>query len=150
MKIILLQDIGNIGRKNEIKEVKDGYARNILLPQKLVQVATAENVRKLQSEIKKHQTKKKNRFAVLRSQAAALSDIVLLFPVRANEKGEIFGSVSAKEIEKSLAEKGFKNTTAILEKPLKKIGEYQIEINLGEGIKTKVSIKIFNFTAYNL
>src|SRR3989338_4058741 len=129
MKIILLQDIGNIGRKNEIKEVKDGYARNILLPQKLVQVATAENVRKLQSEIKKHQTEKENRFAVLRSQAAALSDIVLLFPVRANEKGEIFGSVSAKEIEKSLAEKGFKNTTAILEKPLKKIGEYQIEIN---------------------
>jgi len=150
MKIILLQDIGNIGRKNEIKEVKDGYARNILLPQKLVQVATAENVRKLQSEIKKHQTEKENRFAVLRSQAAALSDIVLLFPVRANEKGEIFGSVSAKEIEKSLAEKGFKNTTAILEKPLKKIGEYQIEIDLGKGIKTKVSIKIFKSTAYNL
>ena len=150
MKIILLQDIGNIGRKNEIKEVKDGYARNILLPQKLVQVATAENVRKLQSEIKKHQTEKENRFAVLHSQAATLSDIVLLFPVRANEKGEIFGSVSAKEIEKSLAEKGFKNTTAILEKPLKKIGEYQIEIDLGKGIKTKVSIKIFKSTAYNL
>ena len=64
--------------------------------------------------------------------------------------GQFILKLTAKEIEKSLAEKGFKNTTAILEKPLKKIGEYQIEIDLGKGIKTKVSIKIFKSTAYNL
>lgn len=146
MRVILLRDIRGVGRKNEVKEVKDGYARNVLFPQKLVVVATDKAVQDLQSQIKKSQTEKEKFLLRLKSEAELLKGIVLEFPARANERGEIFGSVSAKDIEKALAKKGFIPHIRVcggLEKPIKQIGEYQIEINLGEGIKIMTKIKVF-------
>lgn len=142
MLVILLRDIRNLGHKNEIKNVKDGYARNVLLPQKLVQIATDDAVANLQEKQKQSAIEKEKLLSHLALEAESLKNIVLKIPVKASKKGEIFGSVSAKNIEKSLAEQGFKNATAILKKPLKKIGEYQVEIDLGERIKSSVKLLV--------
>lgn len=142
MKVILLRDIRGLGRKNEIREAKDGFIRHVLLPKKLVQIATTETIQKLQTAIKKSQAEKEKFLSQLQSSAESLKEIVLEFPVRANAQGEIFGSISAKDIEKSLSQKEFKTAIAILEKPIKRIGEYQIEINLGKKVQTTIKIKV--------
>lgn len=145
MRVILLRDIRGVGRKNEVKEVKDGYARNVLLPQKLVEVATADALQRLAVLKKQLAENHKQNLKKISEDAERLKNIVLEFSVRANETGEIFGSVSAKDIEQSLQKKGFIphiNLCGGLEKPIKRLGEYLIEINLGEGIKTMVKIKV--------
>lgn len=142
MRVILLCDIRGVGRKNEVKEVKDGYARNVLLPKKLVAAATPEVLLRLEFTNKKLAEDREKNLQKISEDVEQLKNIVLEFNVRANKQGEIFGSVSAKDIERLLYEKGFKTAKAILEKPIKHLGESLIEISLEDGIKTMVKIKV--------
>ena len=142
MKVILLQDIENLGKKFEIKTVKDGYARNYLFPRKLAELATPKNLKRLSQQIKMYQQKKQEQISRLKQLAEKIEQIVLEFPVRVGESGKIFGSINQKMIEKQLAERGFKEFKVNLESPIKKLGEYQVEVDLGQGIKAKLRIKV--------
>ena len=142
MKVILLQDIENLGKKFEIKTVKDGYARNYLFPRRLAELATPENLKRLSQQIKIYQQRKQEQISRLKQLAEKIEQIVLEFPVRVGESGKIFGSINQKMIEKQLTERGFKEFKVNLESPIKKLGEYQVEVDLGQGVKAKLKIKV--------
>jgi large subunit ribosomal protein L9 len=144
MKVILLQDTSDIGKKFEVKEVKDGYARNFLLPRKMAQIATETALRELAKKKEILEKERQEKINHLKEIAKKLEELKLTFILREGEKGEIFGSVSKSEIIKALKDRGFdeKNWEVKLERPLKTAGEHAAEIGLGEGIKTKVKIQI--------
>jgi large subunit ribosomal protein L9 len=142
MKIILLQDVKNFGKKFDIKEVKDGYARNFLLPSKLAIVATPNELERLKSEKARQDDEREKRVAHIKTEAEKLKDSVLEFKLKTGKKGEAFGSIGKKDIERELSVRGLSEAKVELAKPFKTLGEHSVQIDLGEGIKTNVSIKI--------
>ena len=142
MKIILLKDIKNVGKKDEIKIVANGYARNFLFPQNLAKMATQTDVAKLEVEKAKNAEAHKHLIAKLKEEEKKLKGIKLTFPMKTGEKGEIFGSVGEKEIHEALVKKGFSGGKAVLERHLKTLGEHKVTIDLGEGIKTAIIVEI--------
>lgn len=145
MKVILLQDIKSLGRKFDVKNVADGYARNFLLPRKLAIVATLREVEELNREKTLLNEKRGKIIAELKEKARQIKDLTLKFKLKTGEKNEIFGSVTKKDIELALEDKGFQNIKIKLEKPLKTLGEQALEIDLGEGVRTSLKILITNY-----
>ena len=142
MRVILLQDIKNLGRKYEVKNVADGYARNFLIPQKIVEPATSENVGKLETKqaiLAKELEKLKTKLEQVKQSGP------IIFKVRTGERGEVFSSVTDSEIKEKLIgeypelkDAPFKIGTV----HLRELGEHQIEIDLGQGIKTEITILV--------
>jgi large subunit ribosomal protein L9 len=143
MKVILLQDVRNLGRKNEVKEVSEGYAQNLLLPRGLAKPANATSLAERQRNLDREEVKRalgRKEFLELKN---FLENAKLNFSVRANEKGEIFGSVTEKDLEKKLAE--LKCPLKIHEHILlKTVGLHEIKIPLGEGVFAKLALEIKN------
>lgn len=142
MRVILLQDIKGFGRKFEVKEAKDGYARNFLLPRKLAMVATEAELEKLDREKKVAAEKRQQLISKLKEEARRIEDLTLEFKLKTGEKNEVFGSISERDIENALKERGFGDVRANLKQPLKSLGERKLEVNLGEGIKAGLKILI--------
>ena len=142
MNVIFLKDVRGVGRRNEMKNVHDGYARNFLLPQGLAKIAT-EAARK---DIERSNKKEKERHIALRSQVEAhakeLQSKPIIFSLKFGEGGVAFGSVTNKDIQKELERHGMLNTKTFLEHPLKTEGIHPVEVDLGEGIKTTITVEI--------
>lgn len=146
MKIILLQDIKGLGKKYDVKNVADGYARNFLILKNLAKPATESEIKKIEAQkaalIKQDEELKKEIAAL----AQKLADEDIYFYPKTGEKSEIFGSVNKNEIEKSLLKKlplKWRKKIDIkvnLEKPLKSLGEHSVEVDLGFGVKTNVKV----------
>lgn len=148
MRIIFLQDVQGVGRKFEIKEIKDGYARNFLLPRQLAAVATAEALKKLERQKEVWEKEKTLQLIRLKELAEGLKGKILEFELKTGTKGEVFGSVTASDIKKTLGN-DFAGAKINLTKPLKELGEHAVSIDLGEarltggqGIKAEVKILI--------
>jgi len=143
MKIILLQEVKSLGKKGDIKEVSDGYARNFLLPKKLAAFATPEAIKKAEiDKIKQAQTKQ-DELEKYRQLAEKLKNLEIT--IAAKEKdGKLFGSVSAKEIAKELKNKNFDITekSIKIDEAIKKIGNYKIKIELDHQIAVEIKIKV--------
>ena len=145
MKVILTQDIKGVGKKDEIINANDGYARNFLLPRKLAVEANAQNMSLLQgrkdsANFKKEQEKENS----LKIQEK-LSKIVLKIKVKAGENGKIFGSITSKEIATELKNQyqiDIDKKKILLKDSIKEIGIFNIEIKLYEGIIGKLKIQI--------
>lgn len=145
MKVILLEDIRGLGKKFDVKELKDGYVRNFLLPKKLAEIATPTVLKKLNRE-KVILDKKHNELVQkLEKEAEKIEKLNLEFKLKVGEQGEVFGSVTRKDIELALADNGFPNFKVSLEKSIKSLGEQEVEINLGESVKTQIKVLITNF-----
>ena len=158
MKIILLDDIKGLGKKFEAKEVKDGYARNFLIPKNLAAAATENNLKILSQQKAAQEHQEKELIEKFKKTAEQLKDLVLDFPLKVGESGQVFGSVSASDIEKTLLDLNIlknlasaeKKLEILLEKPIKEMGEHQVEINLGKpfddargkGISAKIKIRV--------
>lgn len=142
MKVIVLEDVKGLGRKFEIKNVSDGYARNFLLPRKLVQIATNEAIKRLNQQKEIFEKEHHELLSKLKEEAAKISGQRLVFKLATGDKNEVFGSVNERDIELELKEKGFANIKAYLPKALKSIGEQEVEVDLGEGIKAKVKVEV--------
>jgi large subunit ribosomal protein L9 len=142
MKVILLQNIDKLGKKYDIKEVSDGFARNFLIPKGLVKIATKENLNWLE-KIKEKEKK------VLEKELKDAQDLVkkidgfeLEMPVKIGEKGELFEKIGPQQIAKALKEKGFKieKNQIELEEKIKEIGEYKIKIKLPHNLETEIKV----------
>ncbi len=156
MKIILSEDIKGLGKKFDVKEVKDGYAKNFLIPGKLAKAANESNLKIIAQQKTIWENKEKEILGHFEKIADQLKSAVLDFPMKVGlpaqvgEKVSIFGSVSAAEIIKALKDldilkkysEEIKNFEVMLEKPIKELGEHLVEINLGKGIKSKIKIKV--------
>jgi len=142
MKIILLNDVKGLGRKEDVKEVKDGYARNFLLPRKLAEPATAAAVARVASLKARRAQEREKHLTRAAAEVEKLAAIPLQFHARAGEKGELFGSVTAEDIATLLKERGIAEVREVRMTPLRALGEHAVELDFGEGIKKTVTVTV--------
>ncbi|MFZ5801347.1 MAG: 50S ribosomal protein L9 [Candidatus Omnitrophota bacterium] len=142
MEVILRQDVDRIGKAGTVIKVKEGFARNYLLPKGLAYPATPRNLKVLEEEFKKKQSlalKVKQDAAAL---AAKLSGLSCTVSVDVNENEKMYGSVGTADIIKALAVEGYslEKEAVILEKPIEELGIYEIEIKLHPEAKAKIRL----------
>ena len=144
MKVILLADVKGTGKKGEIHEVSDGYARNMLIKKGLAKEATAVEVNSLKIKNEAQEFHRKEEEKRLKDIAARLNKKVIVCKVKAGEKGRIFGSVTSQEIASSLVEQGYdvEKRMISLSEPIKSLGHYNVEIKLMSGVIAKIVVKV--------
>lgn len=147
MKVILSQDIKGVGRKNELINVSEGYARNFLFPRNLAVEANAQNMNKLNSQNEAKQYKKDMEKENAKQIAQKLEKIEVRIQVQAGENGKIFGSVSAKEIAEAL-EKQHKiqidKKKIDLKETIKTLGMQKVEVKLFEGVIGQIKLNVIS------
>ncbi len=145
MKVILLQDVKGQGKKGQLLDVSDGYARNFLLPRKLAQEATADNINTMKMNDKAAQEKRQKE----REQALALSKVLkemtLVVTAKGGGAGRLFGSVTNAEIADAL-EKQHKiqldKRKIVLKEPIKNVGTYTVTCKLGYEVNADLTVEI--------
>jgi large subunit ribosomal protein L9 len=140
MKVIILENIKGFAQKYEIKEVKDGYARNFLFPRKLARPADESALKELNKQKSEWEKKEKETREKLAEIAKEIEKEKLVFELKTGEKGEAFGSVSKEDIKKRIQDKG--NFEIILKHPIKSLGEHEVEVDLSKGIRAKLKISV--------
>jgi large subunit ribosomal protein L9 len=142
MKVILQKDIPNLGDAGDIKDVSDGYARNFLLPRKLVIVANDSSKKAAEHQAKLIRLKKEKRKKVSEKMAEGLTGVEVRIAAQVGDEGKLFGSVTAMDIAKKLKEQGFEvdKRKIIIEHPIKQEGEYSIKIKLDEGQAPEIKV----------
>ncbi len=147
MKVILKADIKGVGKKDQVINASDGYARNYLFPKNLAVEANGENMSKLKAKQDSNAFKKSQEKEEAQKVSEKLSKILLKIKVKAGENGKIFGGVSSKEIAENL-EKQYKikvdKKKIDLKETIKTLGEFTIEIRLYEGVLGKVRIDVIS------
>ena len=144
MKVILLDNIKGVGKKDEIINASDGYARNFLFPKKLAVEANNENLSKLKAKQQSVQYKKDVDKANAEVLAKKINEITLSIKVKAGENGKIFGGVTSKEISEEL-KKQYKldvdKKKIVLNENIKNIGSFDITVKLYEGVSGILKVK---------
>ena len=147
MKVILKADIKGVGKKDQVINASDGYARNILFPKNLAVEANAENMSKLKAKQDSNAFKKSQEKEEAQKIADKLSKILMKVQVKAGENGKIFGGVSSKEIAENL-EKQYNikvdKKKIDLKETIKTLGMFTIEIKLYEGVVGKLKIDVIS------
>jgi large subunit ribosomal protein L9 len=145
MKVLLRQDIDKVGKRGEIVEVADGYARNCLLPQQRAAKATAENIRRLEAEHREIERRAKAERDQLKELAARLETVSCTLTAAANETGTLYAAVSAEDIVKALRESEsieLKPECLVLEEPIKEVGVYTVPVRLLPDLETTLRVWI--------
>ncbi|MGC8776190.1 MAG: 50S ribosomal protein L9 [Minisyncoccia bacterium] len=143
MKVILLEDVKGVGKKYEIKNVSDGYAKNFLIPKKLAKIATKEEIKKIENLKSKLIEQEKELIKHLESIARLINERFIEFNLKADEKGTIFGSVNKEMILKALREHKLitkERIDVLLEHPIKEVGEHKVKIDLKKGITAELKV----------
>lgn len=142
MKIILRQNFNKLGNIGDIVDVKDGYARNYLIPRNIGYAATAGNLRALEEEKKQHLTREKKEHHQAEKMATELEKISITLKVKVGEDEKLFGSVTAQMIAEALKEKGITLDKRVieLEEPIKALGIYTVNVKLYQNIAGKVKV----------
>ena len=143
MEIILKEDVINLGYKNDIVKVKDGYGRNYLIPQGKAVIAT-ESAKKILAENERQRAHKLAKIkADAEAQAAKLNGVKVTISAKVNEDGTIFGGVGAAQVAEALAAKGFEvDRKIIVAETVKAVGEYKATINLHKEVKAEVAFEV--------
>ena len=144
MKIILNQTIDSLGSEGDILSVKDGFARNYLIPKGWAKQATKVNIAATEKEIDARQKKEAKTRDNLEALGKQLDKLSLKFELKAGEEGKLFGSVTSQMIVDSIAEKGYTvNKKEIeIEDTINHVGKYFVDVNLGHGFSARVKIKV--------
>lgn len=144
MKVVLLEDIDKIGKKYEIKEVADGFAKNFLFPQNKAKLATKEMVdwAKMQKEF----LEKKAESDLKKAQelASTMDGLEVIIEVKVGDENQLFESITAQKIAEKLKEMGFevKKTQLELAEPIKEIGEYPVSIKFDHNLECQIQVII--------
>jgi len=140
MRIILLQDIENLGKKYDVKEVKDGYARNFLIPQGLAKPATKEAIIWLETQKEIETKKAEEELEKIQEKATVIDGQEIIIPVKMGEEGQLFESITSQKISEKLKELGFeiKKTQIDLEEPIKELGEFPIKIRFEHNLEAEI------------
>ena len=143
MEVILIQDVANLGYKNDIVKVRDGYGRNYLLPNKLAIIANESNRKQLAENLKQQAHKLAKLLADAQALAEKLAAIVITVPVKANEDGKIFGTVTTQQIADALkAQEIDVDKKVITVEPIKQVGEYEATARLHREVKAAIKINV--------
>jgi len=144
MKIIIQKDVSALGKKGEIKNVPDGYARNFLIKRGLAIAATEEAMSGLERQKVSDQHKKEKELAQLGELSKKLNGLALKTTLKLGGRGDAFGSVSPAKIISLLEEKGLHivKSNIALEHPIKTLGEHKVKIKLEHGLEAEIKLMI--------
>jgi large subunit ribosomal protein L9 len=142
MKVILLQNVEDLGKKYEIKEVKDGYAQNFLLPEKLARPATKEALEWLESQKEVMAKEVEEDLKKAQDLASKIDGLELNIAVKVGDEGQMFESINSQKIVDALKIMGVevKKSQIILENPIKELGEFSIKVNLDHNLETEIKV----------
>ena len=142
MDVILRQDVDKVGRAGELVTVKNGYARNFLLPRGLAYEATDANRRRLESERAQKGKKMAAEVGAAKDVATKLEAVSLTFTMKAGEGDKLFGSVTASDLAEKLAAEGFRvdKKSIELDEPLKALGVYKVPVRLHHEVRPEVRV----------
>lgn len=147
MKVILLDNIKGVGKKDEVINASDGYARNFLLPRKLAVEANSENMSKLNNKKDANQYKKDLEKQAAEEMAKKLKNILLKIKVKAGENEKIFGGVTPKEISENLKSQyqmEIDKKKIEVKEPIKNLGSTQVNVKLYEGIVGVLKVEVIS------
>lgn len=144
MKVVLIQDVENLGKIGDSVNVKNGYGRNFLIPQKLALLASKQNLNSINSLLKQQEVKNAKERTNLESLVAVLNKTTLKFLLEAGDEGKLFGSVTSQMISDELNNQGIQidKKEIELEDSIKETGSHKVNINLGNDLTGTVKIKI--------
>ena len=144
IKVILRQDVEELGNSGDVVTVKPGYARNFLLPRGLAYEATDANVKQLEDERRRAEAKTKRDVLEARRRAAQLESVSLTFHANAGEEGKLFGSITSGDIADRLKEQNLDFTVdkrdIELHEPIKSLGVYAVPVRLHSEVKPEIKI----------
>lgn len=142
MKVILTKTHENLGEAGEIIKVKDGYARNYLIPRNMALAATKANTLKYEESKKQQKAIKSREMESANEMADKMSKISLTASVQVGEDDKVFGSVTSKEISELLSEQGFTvdKKDILLDEPIKALGIYNVSVKVEKDVKSEVKL----------
>ncbi|HSV97289.1 MAG TPA: 50S ribosomal protein L9 [Spirochaetota bacterium] len=145
MKVILQKDIPNLGEAGDIKDVSDGYARNFLLPKKMVLVANDSSQKAAVHQRKLIKIKKDKRKKQSETLMETFASLDIRIGAKVGEEEKLFGSVTSMDIARRLKDLGHDvdRRKIHLEEPIKKLGEYEVPVKLDEGVTAKLKVTVF-------
>ena len=145
MKVILQQDVKGQGKKGQMIEASDGYARNFLLPRKLAVPATAENVNTMKMQEKAKKAQEAAEKAEAEATAAKLKELTVKVVAKGGNGGRLFGAVTTKEISDGLRQQfgiDIPKQKLVLDEPIKAYGSYQVKAKLGFEVSGTVYVTV--------
>ena len=145
MRIILIQDVNNLGGANEVVTVKNGYARNFLIPQKFAVEASGSNLKQLEERLKQIRKKEEKMLAEINKVIAALQEGPVTIGAKTGTSGKIFGSITTVQVAKAVREqKGYeidRRRIQLLDE-IKELGSYKAKVDFGTGNETEIALEI--------
>lgn len=145
MKVILAQDVKNLGKRGQVVDVAEGYARNYLMPRGLVQTASAANLRAADTLVKAQARKVANELADARRAAERLSGLSITVRTRAGDEGRLFGSVTPKDIAAALVQVAGVNIDRRrieLREPIKHVGKHQVTVRVHPEVTATLEVVV--------
>lgn len=145
MKVILLQDVKSLGKKDDIVNVSDGYARNFLFPKKLAVEATVGKLNEISDKKSSLENKKKKELEQAKALAEKLNKVEIVIKTKAGVNGKLFGSITAKDIADLLNQKHkieVDKKKIVLDDAIKSLGTYEVEIKVYPEVTAKVKVTV--------
>lgn len=145
MKVILLEDVKSLGKKGEIVDVSDGYARNFILPKKKGVEASAANLNTLKLKKANDEKIAQENLAAAQALGAKLEQSAVTIKIKAGEGGKLFGAISTKEIAAAIKEQhdlDVDKKKIVLDNPIKELGAYEVKIKLHKDVAAKIKVTV--------
>jgi len=144
MEVILKEDVANLGKIGEVVRVRDGYARNYLLPRGLVLVANKKNLKIFEHQKKIVGDQKQKIVRHAQTVSDQLATVAVVIPMKVGEEGRLFGSVTTMQIEKALKAKGVnvERRKIHLNEPIKIVGDYEVPIRLSADVTVPLKVSV--------
>jgi len=142
MRVILLQDVENLGKKYDVKEVKDGYARNFLIPRGLVKQATGKALKCLEDQKEIEKKKAEEELKKIQELASKIDGIELVILTKIGEEGQLFEKITSQKIFEKLKELGFEiaKNQIDLPEPIQELGEFPVKIRFSHNLEPEISV----------
>jgi large subunit ribosomal protein L9 len=144
MEVILKEDVANLGKIGEVVRVRDGYARNYLLPRGLVLVASKKNLKTFEHQKKIVADQKQKIVRQAETVSTQLATVAVVIPMKVGEEGRLFGSVTTMQIEKALKTKGVnvERRKIHLNEPIKMVGDYEVPVRLSADVTVSLKVSV--------
>lgn len=145
MKVVLLQDVKTLGKKDAIVSVSDGYARNFLIPRKLAVEATQANLNTLKAQVAAAKRQAEEELEQARLKAQEMETVRITIPMKVGAGGKLFGAVSSKEIADAVKAQwniDVDKKKILLAEPIKAVGEETVEIKLHREVTAKITVAV--------
>jgi large subunit ribosomal protein L9 len=144
MKVILKEDVNNLGEMGKVVEVKDGYGRNYLIPRNLAVEANPKNISHFEHQKKIIEVKVKKVRKSAEDIAEQLSRITVTLEARAGEEEKLFGSITTKDIAEAISQQGVEvdKRKILLDEPIKRLGSYEVPIKIHQDVLANVKVEV--------